>query len=218
MPVKDYYKILELAPNAGPEEVKKNFRRLAIRFHPDKTGGNKHKDAWYREIQEAYQVLSDPAKKAQYLQERWLLKSQGLPFFETIPLTPDFIEQRFRAKRTEVSHMDHFRMDHERLQKELLLIADDEVLDALKTNHDPLANTMIVGHLLYCMETLEFGQTPVLKPVLMKIASRQPELQRQIQEWYRQKARSHWWERKQGWIIAGITILLCMIIALLTRS
>ena len=217
MPVKDYYKILELTPNAGQEEVKKNFRRLAIRFHPDKTGGNKHKDAWYREIQEAYNILSDPAKRAEYLQERWLLKSQGLPFYETIPLTPDFIEQRFRSKRIEVSHMDHFRMDDHRLQRDLLLMANDEILDALAENPDPLANMSIIDHLFYCMEPLEYQYIGLLKPVLLKIAKPQPDLQKKIHNWYQKRKRQYWWERKQGWIIGAITILLCIIIALLTR-
>jgi DnaJ domain len=211
MPVKDYYKILELPPNAGQDEVKKNFRRLAIRFHPDKTGGNRHKDAWYREIQEAYSVLSDPSKKAQYLQERWLLKSKGMPFHESIPLTPDFIEQRFRAKRREVSHMDHFRMDEGRLQRDLLALANDEILEALADIFDPLANIQIIDHLLYCMEPLPFRMLGPLKPVLLKIAIKQPELY-----WYQKRARQHWWDRKQGWIIAGITILLCLVIALLS--
>lgn len=215
MPVKDYYKILELLPNAGQDEVKRNFRKLAIRFHPDKTGGNKHKDAWYREIQEAYTVLSDPAKKAQYLQERWLLKSQGLPFYESIPLTPDFIEQRFRSKRQEVSHMDHFRMDDKRLQKELLLLASDEILDALSDNHDPLANILIVEHLLYCMEPLEYQYIAPLKPILLKIAKLQPDLQKKIHSWYQKRARQNWWDRKQGWIIAAITLTLCSLIAFL---
>jgi DnaJ domain len=216
MPVKDYYKILELPPNAGQEEVKKNFRKLAIRFHPDKTGGNRQKDAWYHEIQEAYTVLSDPAKKAQYLQERWLLKSKGLPFYEAIPLTPEFIEQRFRAKRVEVSHMDHFRMDDQRLQKELLLLASDEILDALAENPDPPANFQIIEHLFYCMEPLEYQYIITLKPVLLKIARHQPDLQKKIEYWYQKRKRQHWWDRKQGWIIGGITLLLCLLIALLT--
>ncbi len=216
MAVKDYYKILELPPNAGQEEVKRSFRRLALRFHPDKTGGNKHKDAWYREIQEAYSVLSDPAQKAAYLQDRWLLKSKGVPFYETIPLTPDYIEQRFRLKRLEVSQMDHFRMDDQRLQRELLQLANDEIIEALAENPEPLATLQIVEHLLYCMEPLAFQYIAPLKPVLLKIAPYQPGLQMKIEKWYQKRARQHWWDSKQGWIIAAATILLCLLIAILT--
>jgi hypothetical protein len=145
-----------------------------------------------------------------------LLKSQGLPFYESIPLTPDFIEQHFRSKRREVSQMDHFRMDDERLQKELLLLANDETLDALTENPDLLANISIIDHLFYCMEPLEYQYIGLLKPVLFKIAKSQPDLQKKVHHWYTKRKRQHWWERKQGWIFAGITIILCSLIALLT--
>ncbi len=60
--MKDYYKILEISKNAKPEEIKRAFRRLAQKYHPDK-GGDPEK---FKEINEAYQVLSNPEKKSQY--------------------------------------------------------------------------------------------------------------------------------------------------------
>lgn len=63
---KDYYKVLGLDKGASPEEVKKAFRKLAIKYHPDKNKGNKAAEDKFKEINEAYQVLSDPQKKAQY--------------------------------------------------------------------------------------------------------------------------------------------------------
>lgn len=60
---KDYYKILGVSKNATEEEVKKAYRRLAHQHHPDKPGGN---EAKFKEINEAYQVLSDKAKRATY--------------------------------------------------------------------------------------------------------------------------------------------------------
>ena len=66
MAAKDYYKVLGLDKGASPEEVKKAFRKLAIKYHPDKNKGNKAAEDKFKEINEAYQVLSDPQKKAQY--------------------------------------------------------------------------------------------------------------------------------------------------------
>lgn len=59
----DYYKILGVAKNASDEEIKKAYRRLAHKYHPDKAGGDEKK---FKEINEAYQVLSDKAKRSQY--------------------------------------------------------------------------------------------------------------------------------------------------------
>lgn len=60
---KDYYKILGIGRDANNEDVKKAYRRLAHQFHPDKAGGDEKK---FKEINEAYQVLSDKAKRTQY--------------------------------------------------------------------------------------------------------------------------------------------------------
>lgn len=218
MQVKDYYKILELPPSAGIDEVKRNFRRLALQYHPDTNQGKKHADEWYSEIQEAYLILSDPLKKSRYLQERWLVKSKGIPFADTLPLTPEYIEMRFNTMRSSVSFMDHFRMDHIGLQNQLLEICNDETLDALKKHNEPAKNTLIVHHLLACMEPLSFSYLPVLIKAAQKIASDQVSLVRYIDKWYRQRKRENWWDKKQGWIIAGITITLCILIAVVSKT
>lgn len=66
MAKKDYYDILGLQKGASDEEIKKAFRKLAIKYHPDKNQGNKEAEEKFKEINEAYQVLSDPQKRAQY--------------------------------------------------------------------------------------------------------------------------------------------------------
>ncbi|NFA60523.1 molecular chaperone DnaJ [Clostridium sporogenes] len=66
MPSKDYYALLGLEKGANEEDIKKAFRKLAIKYHPDKNKGNKEAEEKFKEINEAYQVLSDPQKKAQY--------------------------------------------------------------------------------------------------------------------------------------------------------
>lgn len=63
---KDYYKILEIAVSASHEEIKKSFHKLAMKYHPDRTGGNAGYMEKFKEINEAYGVLSDPAKKNRY--------------------------------------------------------------------------------------------------------------------------------------------------------
>lgn len=60
--MKDYYQILGISRNASPEEIKKVYRKLAHKYHPDKGGDEKK----FKEINEAYQVLSDKEKRAQY--------------------------------------------------------------------------------------------------------------------------------------------------------
>ena len=63
---KDYYATLGLEKGASDDEIKKAFRKLAIKYHPDKNQGDKEAENKFKEINEAYQVLSDPEKKERY--------------------------------------------------------------------------------------------------------------------------------------------------------
>ncbi len=63
---KDYYKILGVDRNATEDDIKKAFRRLALQYHPDRNPGNKEAEEKFKEISEAYEVLSSPEKRAYY--------------------------------------------------------------------------------------------------------------------------------------------------------
>ncbi len=66
MTQKDYYKILGVPRNSPEAEIKKAFRKLAMKYHPDKNPGNKKAEDTFKQISEAYEVLSDPKKKQFY--------------------------------------------------------------------------------------------------------------------------------------------------------
>lgn len=68
--MKDYYKILGVNENATQEEIKQAYKKLAMRYHPDKNPGDKQAEEKFKEINEAYSVLSDPEKRKQYDQLR----------------------------------------------------------------------------------------------------------------------------------------------------
>ena len=66
MSKRDYYEVLEISKSASVEEIKKAYRKMAIKYHPDKNPGDKEAEEKFKEAAEAYEVLSDDNKKARY--------------------------------------------------------------------------------------------------------------------------------------------------------
>jgi len=70
MPKNDYYEILGVAENASKSDIKKAYRELAKKYHPDKAAGNKQHEEMFKKVSEAYAVLNDDKKRSQYDQMR----------------------------------------------------------------------------------------------------------------------------------------------------
>ena len=66
MSKRDYYEVLGLGRDASEKDVKKAYKRLAMKYHPDRTKGDKDSEEKFKEVKEAYEVLNDAQKKAAY--------------------------------------------------------------------------------------------------------------------------------------------------------
>jgi curved DNA-binding protein len=66
MEYKDYYKLLGVEKTASQDEIKKAYRKLAVKYHPDKNQGDRNAEAKFKEVAEAYEVLADAEKRKQY--------------------------------------------------------------------------------------------------------------------------------------------------------
>ena len=95
MEFKDYYKILGVEKSATKEEISKAFRKLALKFHPDKNPNNKAAEEKFKEITEAHEVLSDPEKRKKYdaLGANWNQYQTSGGGFE------DFFSSQFGGRR-----------------------------------------------------------------------------------------------------------------------
>jgi len=79
---RDYYEIIGLDRNASTDEVKRSYRKLAMKYHPDRNPGDHEAEERFKEAAEAYAVLSDAEKRAQYDQFGHSLGGRGFQGFE----------------------------------------------------------------------------------------------------------------------------------------
>src|SRR5437660_11118781 len=63
---RDYYEVLGVGRNASAEDLKRAYRKLALQYHPDRNNGDPQSEARFKEINEAYEVLSDQSKRQRY--------------------------------------------------------------------------------------------------------------------------------------------------------
>jgi len=87
---KDYYDLLGVDRNVSEDEIKKAYRRLALKYHPDRNPGDKQAEEKFKEVSEAYQVLSDSQKRAQYDQFGHAAFGDGGPFAGGFDFTAGF--------------------------------------------------------------------------------------------------------------------------------
>jgi molecular chaperone DnaJ len=87
---KDYYDLLGVDRGVSEDEIKKAYRKLALKYHPDRNPGDKQSEANFKEVSEAYQVLSDSQKRAQYDQFGHAAFGNGGPFGGGFDFTAGF--------------------------------------------------------------------------------------------------------------------------------
>ena len=142
--LKDYYSILELSPASTVDDVKKAYRRLALQFHPDKNPGDAYAAAQFAEIKEAYETLTSPGRKEQYLQQRWYAQSTGQRVSQPIVTPVNLLKLMLELDR-HVRTLDVHRLDQEGFRYYLLSLLETEHIRKIKSFNEADINKEIIS-------------------------------------------------------------------------
>ena len=130
MSLKNYYAMLGVPQHATADEIRNAFRALAKKYHPDKAPDNPFAPAHFKEIQEAYEVLGNAAKRAAYDEERWL---RGLTSRSNaaVRITPEWVLAEAVRLRRHMETVDTYRMNHAALRDYIRSLLSPEHLSVL---------------------------------------------------------------------------------------
>lgn len=215
--LKDYYKILEIPPNATPDEVKKAYRALAFKYHPDTNTENAFAASYFIEIQEAYSVLSHEHKRRVYDEERWL-SGMSNRARDTQVITPAWIWQESKKLRQHMATVDTYRMSHSALNDYVFLLLSNNHMAVLQEANDTHTNQLIVQELLLSTRHLKYLY---MLPVSNRLAQLVPADTVLLQAIHKQQQRSYYkaqWEKYLPLLILLVTTMLCVIMYFYSRK
>lgn len=215
MQLKDYYKILELEPSANLTDIKKSYRRLAQQFHPDKTYNDPYASARFDAIKEAYEVLTNPSKKAHYLQQRWYNQSTGIRKTQEIVTPASVIKQALELEKY-VSRLDQFRMDKYGLHDYIAGLISDSNIATLNQFNDTGSNEQIIDIVLKCLKPLPLDLVLSLEKKLSTLNTG-PAAKEKLISFIAEQENNHSRDRLRVWVLLLTTLLLCLLIYFLSR-
>ena len=207
--MKDYYKILGVAPSANIAEIKKAYRALAFKYHPDKNPGNTLSEAHFKEIQEAYATLSNTHKRAAYNDERWLNGMSSKAKQQEI-VTPKWLLNICIQLNAAIAAMDTHRMSQQALKAYILLILADEHLSILQMEADTQTNHTIITELIKATERLHVRHLDQIEQRLITLANERNDMLTLIDDHIEERIREARKEKLLPYIVLIITLVLCV--------
>lgn len=216
MPIKDYYHVLNIPPGSSPAEIKKAFRKLAMAYHPDKHQDSSQYNSYFSEIQEAYEVLSDPEKKEQYHYQRWMERSMGHALDES--LTAEEILKLFIKAEKYISLSDAFRLNKTMLFHQLIELFSSSRLNTILRQNNPSIVTESIKIAIKTSSYLDSKGATQLMSHFEELLENDPQKQNEWQHTINLIQREEKIGRSIVPLALIITIILCILFFLISRK
>ena len=215
MPVKDYYATLRIPQGADALSIKKAFRTLAMEYHPDKRGENTENDHYFREIKEAYGVLSDPKLREEYHYQRWLEKSMGHQLDTFVQ--PAQILQLFIKAEQYISTTDGFKTDKMILFNHVFNLFSHARLEAILSENSPTMEATTLQTALRMSSHLNLDGCLFMADHFKKMLKNYPLEVIAWEKLLRKKKQEQRMDQLKIPLVLVLTLLICFLIFLLGK-
>lgn len=213
MQQKNYYELLGIAPGASFAEIKAAYRRLALQYHPDKNAGNALAEQAFKEINEAYTVLSDERKRAVYHRKYTGSFYTGVKK-DAVPATAQSIYEKLCALHKKFEHADPYRMDKDALMHQLEQLFSTYHLAVLKRENNLSLNNAIVDKTLALLGLLQAGQQ---KKILEMLNDTQHSRMIKIETFLKRQQQIYFWEKYKLLFVLIAAIAICLLMYFFIR-
>jgi hypothetical protein len=205
MQSKDYYQILQILPSASPQEVKKAFRQLALLYHPDRNNNDALATDRFKEIKEAYEVLSNIKKRQAYHYKKFASSYQHKI------ITPASILYQCIELRKFISIIQHYNIDYDLLSFQIKEILSAQNIAILEEEPDEVLNKKMMQLIIEICEPLPYHYFVPIAPLLISFAN-DTQKEKVIHNILTYKKRVHFFEKNKLFLAILITAILCLII------
>jgi hypothetical protein len=215
--MKDYYSILDCTPMSTREEIKRQYRKLALQYHPDKNQQDLYAAARFHDIKEAYETLTQPDRKEAWLQERWLRQAMNDNYAETRPLTPYTILEKVLKLDRYVWAQDVFRMDQQDIVNRIMALLSDDHTHCLLQFNEKDINKTIIQYLLSAANPISLSRLDAFWPKLDMLAQDDQMILKEITAFRNRKKKKAREEKLTIPMAILFTLVLCLLIYLAGR-
>jgi molecular chaperone DnaJ len=211
MSSKDYYIILGVKPTASADEIKRSYRQLAFKYHPDKNPGDIIAEVTFREIAEAYEILSDAKKRGDYHSKNFYnykyKKAERATLFSILN----------DAKRLEqlVERSDPFRLNQDALFFQIDDILNENNLSILNEERPPGINEQIIDALIIACKPLHFSYYIKVHDRLMQLSGN--DTKQKLNQLYKAKQKDQSWSKYKIVVAIVVAMIMCLIIFFISR-
>ena len=216
MEIKDYYKTLGTSPTASDSDIKKAYRKLALKYHPDTNGGNAVADAQYMEIKEAYEVLIDPVQREEYNYKRWYNRTIGKDFTYK-PLTAHAVLEECKKLTNYLAGVNQFQIEYDALNHHILALLSDNNMAILQQSGENLLINQVIKLLLHATSHLPFRYHAPIIEKLSVLAGDDREMKEKIALHIKHHQQKALYEKYKVAAVIIFTVVICLIIYLSSR-